>query len=143
MWCRHGRYCSLYIRCNSSQYQLSTLIALAGKVQHHEHTSPVQERCAKRRVPLSYPSPLLLYTITLPTASLVRTPYPLEIASRVLLSSIEPGSCLHVSVQFVHCRHKTSTQEGQSRSVTVFICVAEGARRGRLRKQRDKIGPIS
>ncbi len=39
--------------------------------------SPVQESCAKRRVPLSYPSPLLLYTITLPTASLVRTPYPL------------------------------------------------------------------
>jgi hypothetical protein len=43
-------------------------------------------------VPLSYPPPLLLYTITLPTASLVRTSYPLEIASRVLLSSTEPGS---------------------------------------------------
>ncbi len=41
-------------------------------------------------VPLSYPPPLLLYTITLPTASLVRTSYPL--ASRVLLSSTEPGS---------------------------------------------------
>ncbi len=36
--------------------------------------------------------PLLLYTIALATASLVRTPYPLlKIVSRVLLSSIEPG----------------------------------------------------
>jgi hypothetical protein len=39
--------------------------------------SPVQERCSKRKVPLSYPPPLLLYTITLPSAILLCTPYPL------------------------------------------------------------------
>ncbi len=53
----------------------STLFS--SELAHSVLQSPVQERCDKRRVPLSYPTPLLLYTITLPTASLVRTPYPL------------------------------------------------------------------
>ncbi len=56
---------------------LATLNKTGISVLYSAQYSLVQERCDKRRAPLSYPTPLLLYTITLPTASLVRTPYPL------------------------------------------------------------------
>jgi hypothetical protein len=63
--------------CPPTGIKLSTIQNVVFVQQWTGIYSPVQERCAKSRVPLSYPPPLLLYTITLPTASLLRNPYPI------------------------------------------------------------------